>query len=142
VPARSTRPSQAVAGQQVLVNCGVLGQAARPVADAAGHPVDLVAGGEPGDPVADPGDGPGQVDAQDHRRRDPGVGGGTRLDLDVQRVDAAGRHPHQNLAGARHRARDAAQRRLGAELLQDDRVHGFHTANLRAPVSGGSSQMT
>jgi hypothetical protein len=51
------------------------------------------------------------------------VGGGARPDLGVQRVDAAGRHPHQDLAGSRHRARDVAQHQVGAEFLKNDRFH-------------------
>jgi hypothetical protein len=99
--------------------------------------VDFVTDIESGDSSTDSGDDTGQVQAKDHRRDDPHVPGGTRHDLDVEGVHAAGFHPHQNLAVSGGRALDGAQRRLGPELVKHDRLH--HEADPK-PGSGAPHQ--
>jgi hypothetical protein len=67
------------------------------------------------------------------------VGGGTRPDLRVQRVDAADRHLHQDFAGSRHRARDVPQHQVGAEFLKNDRLHVSQPRRGDAEPAGGVS---
>ena len=149
-PARSTSPSHAVMKikgscgslahgevgrlrcQQVGVHSRELGERTRQAADAAGHPIDLVAAAEAGDACSHRLDGAREVQAEDGGQGVAGMRGLAGVDLEVERIDAARIDPDKHLARSPGSGREMRARRNGAPVGFEDR--GLHIGGGRHAV--------
>lgn len=94
-------------------------------ADAANHSIDLVAFPECSHIRAELLDDSGHIESEDRRRWMPGMRGNAFLNLEVERIDAAGLDPHQDLTPGRTGSRDGRHAQRATVLLQDGCLHGL-----------------
>jgi hypothetical protein len=95
-------------------------------ADAARHAIDFITEAKAGDIRANRFDHPRHVNAQHGRKRLPGMAGGTRSNLGVERVHTAGPDADKNLASLRLGAGQLRKPEIRACTVENKGFHQGH----------------
>jgi hypothetical protein len=109
--------------KQICIDGCVLRQRALDAANAAGHAVDLVATPKPGDTLTDGINNAGEIQTEYRWQRMAGMASLAKMDLRIERIDAARFYPDQNFARTGFRTGDVGNPERGAVNIENGGLH-------------------